>query len=85
MLTTFAAVEHGVDELLQGPVKPESPLIQSWPDTSSFTPLNGEPTLTVVPDLMLTEILTIMAAAPFGIWAVVFAHRPRGYPVAGWC
>lgn len=78
VLTSLGAVEHGVGEIRQGRGKPESLVIQSWPDTPLLAPLSGEPALTVVPDLMLTGILTVVVALVVAGWTVGFVHRPRG-------
>lgn len=78
VLVAFAGVEHGVGEVRQGSGKPDSLLIRSWPDTPAFTPLNGEPAMTVVPDLMVAGVLTIAVALAFAIWAVGFSCRRRG-------
>jgi len=78
VLVAFAGAEHGVGELLQGPGKPSSVVIQSWSDSPAFAPLNGEPAMTVVPDLVVAGVLTIGMAVAFAIWAVGFAHRRHG-------
>lgn len=77
-LVAFAGVEHGVGEVRQGSGKPNSLLIQSWPDTAAFSPLNGEPAMTVVPDLVAAGVLTIAVALALAIWAVFFSRRRRG-------
>jgi hypothetical protein len=77
-VVAFAGLEHGVGELLQGPVAPASWAIESWPDTQAFAILAGEPAMTIVPNLLLAGALTILAAAAFGAWAIGFVHRPHG-------
>src|SRR5512133_1654959 len=56
VLVGFAGVEHGIGGLLQGPGKPGSVVIQSWPDTRAFAPLSGEPAMTMVPDLVVAGV-----------------------------
>lgn len=77
-VVAFAGLEHGVGELLQGPVAPTSWAIESWPDTEAFAILAGEPAMTIVPNLLLAGAVTILAAAAFGAWAIGFVHRPHG-------
>jgi len=46
-LVGLAGVEHGVGEVLQGPVRPGGLFIMSWPDAPALEILSGEPALTV--------------------------------------
>ena len=59
LLVAFAGIEHGVGEIMQGPVAPESLVIESWRDVTAFAQLGGEPALTVIPNLVITGILAI--------------------------
>jgi hypothetical protein len=52
--------------------------IQSWPDTAAFGILNGEPAMTLIPNLLATGILAIAAALAVGIWSVQYAGRRHG-------
>jgi hypothetical protein len=81
LLGAFVAVagfEHGIGEVLQGNVAPSGIAIQSWPDSAFFRVVNGEPAMTVVPDLLATGILAIVVSLAFLIWAVGFAQRRYG-------
>jgi len=75
ILAALAAVEHGVGEILQGSVRPDGLVIRSWPDSKAFESLDGEPAMTVVPDLLVTGVLAVIAAAALGVWAVAFVQR----------
>jgi hypothetical protein len=77
-LAALAGVEHGVGEILQGPVRPSSVVIESWPDTARFEILSGEPAMTLVPNMAVTGVLAIITALAVGIWAVWFFQRPHG-------
>lgn len=77
-LAALAGVEHGVGEILQGPVRPPSVAIESWPDTAGFEILSGEPAMTLVPNMAVTGVLAIIAALAVGVWAVWFIQRPHG-------
>jgi hypothetical protein len=71
-------MEHGVGEMLQGNVRPEGVMIQSWPDTPFFRIEAGEPAMTIVPNLLASGALTILVSVGFLVWAVGFAHRRHG-------
>jgi hypothetical protein len=74
----LAGMEHGIGEIRQGSTRPDSLLIQSWPDTAAFAILAGEPALTVLPNLLLSGILTIIVALALSIWSVAFVQRRGG-------
>ncbi|HEX6129608.1 MAG TPA: hypothetical protein VF071_11365 [Candidatus Limnocylindria bacterium] len=77
-VVAFAGLEHGVGELLQGPVTPTSWAIESWPNAAAFEILAGEPAMTIVPNLLVAGVLTIVVSLLFGAWAVSFVHRSGG-------
>lgn len=73
-----AGIEHGVGEFLQGNVAPDGILIRSWPDAAFFQSLNGEPAMTILPDLQITGLLAIAFSLLFAVWAIFFAQRKHG-------
>ena len=75
-LAAFAAVEHGIGEILQGFGPPDA--VQSWPDSPAFASLSGESAMTVVPSLGVSGMLTVLSAAALAVYAVGYAHRPHG-------
>lgn len=77
-VVAFAGVEHGVGEILQGPVGPAALAIESWPDVKAFEILGGEPALTVIPNLLVTGVLAVIVALALGIWSVMFVERRYG-------
>jgi hypothetical protein len=77
-LAALAGIEHGIGEIRQGPVRPSSLVIESWPDTAGFEILSGEPAMTLVPNMAVTGVLAIIAALAVGVWAVWFIERPHG-------
>lgn len=78
VLAALAGMEHGVGEMLQGNVRPEGLVIQSWPDAAFFRIEAGEPAMTIVPNLLASGVLTIFVSAVFLVCAVGFAHRRHG-------
>ena len=77
-LVAFAGIEHGVGEILQGPLAPGGVAIESWPDVKAFQILAGEPAMTVIPNLLVTGVLAVIVALAFGIWSVTFVERRHG-------
>jgi hypothetical protein len=76
----LAGVEHGIGEILQGPVRPDALVIESWPNSEAFAVLSGEPSFTVIPNLAVSGVLAISVAIGLAVWAVGFADRRHG----GW-
>jgi hypothetical protein len=71
----LAGIEHGIGEVLQGNTPPSGSVIASWPDTDAFDVLGGEPAMTVVPNLLVTGILAVLASSAFLLWSTVFVRR----------
>jgi hypothetical protein len=78
VLAAMAGVEHGVGEILQGPVAPDGPVFRSWPGNEAFEVLDGEPALTVIPNLLASGIASVLVAALLGAWAVTGMRRRHG-------
>jgi len=73
-LLSFAGLEHGIGEILQGNIKPESMFIQSWPDNTHYEALSGEPAFTVIPDLLVSGILTVLMSLIFLTLVIRYYH-----------
>jgi hypothetical protein len=78
ILAGLAAIEHGIGEIRQGSRPPANLLIQSWPNTEAFAILAGEPALTVLSDLFVSGVLTVIIAVALAIWSVAFVQRRGG-------
>lgn len=78
VLAALAAVEHGVGEILQGPVPPPSLVFESWPEHDAFVPLSGEPALSLLPNLLVSGVLTILVAGAMLAWLLLGVHRRHG-------
>lgn len=78
VLVALAGVEHGVGEILQGPVGREGLVIESWPDSEAVEILGGEPAMTVLPNLLVTGMLALIVALALGIWSAGFVNRRHG-------
>ncbi|MBN2085569.1 MAG: hypothetical protein JW748_10135 [Anaerolineales bacterium] len=83
MLSTFGAVtglagiEHGTGEVLQGNSAPVGLMFPSWPDSAFFRSLNGEPAISLIPNLLVTGILTIFFSVLFAAWSIGFIESKR--------
>ena len=73
-----AGLEHGIGEVLQGNVAPDGLMILSWPEAEFFRIMNGEPAMTIVPNLLVSGILTILISLVFIVWSIRFVHRKHG-------
>lgn len=73
-----AGIEHGVGEMLQGNITPSGVMILSWPDAAFFRAVEGEPAMTIVPNLLITGILAIIFSTAFLVWAIMFVQRKKG-------
>lgn len=78
VLVGLAGIEHGVGELLQGWVPPQGVVIESWPDAAALEVVQGEPAMTLVPNLVVTGVLAVVVALALAAWSVGFAHRRHG-------
>ncbi len=77
-LVGVAGIEHGIGEILQGNVTPESLMILSWPGEGPFRVLGGEPALTVIPNLFVAGLLTVLVSLLFLAVAVRFIETRHG-------
>jgi hypothetical protein len=78
ILGVFAGLggaSHGPGEILQGNVAPSEIMIKAWPE---LTALNGEPAMTIVPNFLVTGILTIIFGLLVAAWAGKFVERKSG-------
>lgn len=73
-----AGLEHGVGEILQGNVAPSGIIIESWPDIEAYEILAGEPAMTIIPNLLLSGILTVIVSIILIIWAVMHIEKRNG-------
>ena len=78
VLSGLGGLTHGIGETLQGNVAPDGIVINSWTQGPIATNMGGEPAMTIVPNLMVTGILTIIVSAAIIIWSFVFVQRKNG-------
>lgn len=78
VLAALAGIEHGLGELAQGSVAPPGLVFASWPDVPALDVLSGEPAMTLVPDLVVTGVASIVVAVALGTWSIVATRRAHG-------
>lgn len=74
----LGGIEHGVGEILQGNIAPSGIMFPSWPGSAFFRSVAGEPAMSIVPNLLVSGILTILVSLIFLVWAIRFVQRKHG-------
>ncbi len=69
-------VEHGVGEILQGSQKAPGMIFPSWPDSAFFAVQAGEPSFSLIPDMLVTGILASLFSVAY-ISTIVFLPDKR--------
>ena len=77
-LAAFTGIEHGLGEITQGSMRPPGVVFESWPHVAAFKPLDGEPAMSLVPNLLTTGVLAVLVAVVLGVWSVRYASRRDG-------
>jgi len=77
-IMAFAGIEHGVGEALQGNIAPSGLMVLSWPNSPFFGVVGGEPAMTIVPNMLISGILTIIVSLALLAWVLFFVQRKRG-------
>jgi hypothetical protein len=76
-LAGVGGLAHGVGEILQGSQPPDAMVFDSWDQGRIAENLGGEPAMTLVPNLLMTGILTIGASLALIVWSIRFLERQR--------
>jgi hypothetical protein len=71
-------VGHGLGAIEQGDKVAPGLDFRSWPDAAAFDPLDGEPALTVIPNLAVTGALAVVISMALGVWTVWGVRHPDG-------
>lgn len=77
-LAAVGGIGHGVGEVLQGSGSPGGMVFDSWAEGRIARNLGGEPAMSLVPNLLVTGVLTIVASLAVLVWAVAFVDRRHG-------
>ncbi len=76
----LAGLEHGYFEISQGNTRPASLMFPSWgpPCVPEEAWHACEPAMTVVPNLLIAGILTVVLGVLMMIWSAAFVQRKHG-------
>jgi len=78
VLAGLGGLTHGVGEVLQGSVRPDGIIINSWTQGPIATNMGGEPGMTVIPNLLATGIVTILVSLAIIAWAFFVRDKKGG-------
>ena len=78
VIVGLAGLEHGIGEILQGRVAPPAVMFESWPNSEVLRVMAGEPAMSLLPDLLLSGILTVGLSLATIVWSVAFLGRQHG-------
>ena len=77
-LSGLGGIIHGIGEMLQGNVTPSGIVVNSWTQGPIATNMGGEPAMTIVPNLLVTGLFTIIFSLATIVWSVMFVQRKHG-------
>jgi hypothetical protein len=80
VLVGVAAIEHGFFEILQGNVRPDGVMIDAIGPAQKFWEYGGETALTLIPNFLVSGILSVI----FGVGMVIWAWRFVGGKYGAW-
>lgn len=75
VLSGIGGFVHGVGEALQGNSAPDEIIINSWAEGPIALYMGGEPAMTIVPNFLVTGLLTILVSSALIVWAIWFSDR----------
>lgn len=78
VLAGVGGLLHGIGEILQGDVTPNGILIESWTTGPIAEHMDGDPALTILPNVLATGIVAIIVSGAVIVWSVAFVQRKRG-------
>jgi len=78
VLAGLGGLRHGIGEVQQGNVRPDGLFIESWTTGPIAEHMDGEPGLTIVPNMLATGVLALIASVAVVVWAAWFVQRSRG-------
>lgn len=78
ILAGIGGMMHAPGELLQGNIAPGGMFFNSWTLEPIASNVGGEPALSVIPNLFVTGIVTIVISLVEIVWAALFVGRRYG-------
>ena len=80
VLAGLGGITHGIGEILQGNIAPRGLMIYSWTQGPIATTMGGEPAMTIISNLFVTGVLTVLVSFVVLVWSAAFVQRRNG----GW-
>jgi len=77
----FSGINHGIFEILQGNTPTNSLVINAIGEAQRFWIEGTEPAFTIVPNFMLTGILSILVGLALVVWSIWFLPIKHGRSV----
>lgn len=78
VLAGIGGFVHGIGEVQQGSVNPGSIVFNSWAQGPIATNMGGEPAMSILPNIQLSGMLTLIASTAVLIWSLAFMNRKNG-------
>ena len=78
ILVGLAGIEHGILEFLQGNVRPEGIMIDAIGPEQRLWEFSSETALTIVPNFLISGILSMIFGFLVAIWAYAYIDRKYG-------
>ena len=81
VMAGLGGLRHGIGEIRQGNVSPESIPFDSWTQGPISSYMDGEPALSVIPNLLVTGILAVILSTVVIGWSLTRVRGRRGATV----
>jgi hypothetical protein len=78
ILVGLAGIEHGIFEVLQGSIKPGGVLVDAIGPQQKLWEMATEIVLTIIPNILITGILSIIFGGLVIMWAYKYVDRKHG-------
>jgi hypothetical protein len=78
ILVGLAGINHGVFEILQGNLRPDSMMISAIGPAQRFWTHGHETALTILPNFLVTGILAVIFGILVILWSTAFIERKSG-------
>lgn len=78
VLAGLGGLVHGIGEMLQGNVPPAAIVFDSWAQGPIATYMDGEPAMSLIPNLFITGLLTTLISLVVIVWAAAYVNRKHG-------
>lgn len=75
ILAGIGGITHGIGEILQGNVAPDGIFFDSWTFGPIAVEMDGDPALSLIPNLLITGALTVVVSGLLMGWAAMAVRR----------